>query len=98
VVGPWFLPTLLHEWHAETRVEYVILRATLAEELARVLWRDGPATRQRVSAMHTAFAKVAGYARHYIETTACSAEAVHAEFLQRRGSGEFLLDTRGVRL
>jgi cytidylate kinase len=97
VVGPWFLPTLLREWHAETRVEYVILQATLAEELARVLWRDGPATRQRVSAMHEAFAKVEGYARHCINTTARSAQAVHAEFLRRRGGGEFLLDTRGMR-
>jgi cytidylate kinase len=97
VVGPWFLPTLLHEWDSGTRVEYVILQATLAEELARVLWRDGPATRQRVCAMHAAFAKVEGYARHCIDTTARSAPAVYAEFLRRRGGGEFLLDTRGRR-
>jgi cytidylate kinase len=97
VVGPWFLPTLLHEWDDGVRVDYVILQATLAEELARVLQRDGPATRARVCAMHEAFAKkVAGYARHCIDTTARSAEAVRAEFLRRRGGGEFLLDTRVV--
>jgi cytidylate kinase len=94
VVGPWFLPTLLHEWDADVRVEYVILQATLAEELARVLRRDGPATRGRVYAMHEAFAKVQGYARHCLETTARTAGAARAEFLQRRGSGDFLLDTR----
>jgi cytidylate kinase len=95
VVGPWFLPTLLREWDAGVRVEYVILQATLAEELARVLRRDGPATRARVYAMHEAFAKkVAGYARHCIDTTARAAEAVRAEFRQRRGSGDFYLDTR----
>ena len=40
VVGPWFLPRLVREWDAVARVEYVILQATLAEELARVLRRD----------------------------------------------------------
>jgi cytidylate kinase len=97
VVGPWFLPTLLHEWDAGVDVEYVILRATLEEELARVLQRDGPATRARVYAMHEAFAHVAGYTRNCLETTARSAEAVRTEFLQRRLSGAFLLDTRVVR-
>jgi len=92
VVGPWFLPTLLHEWGAVARVEYVILRATLAEELARVLRRDGPATSARVHAMHEAFSDLEGYVRHVIETTGRSAEEVRAEFIQRRR--EFLLDTR----
>lgn len=94
VVGPWFLPTLLHEWDAVARVEYVILRATLEEELARVLRRDGPATSARVYAMHKAFAHVEGYTKHYIETTARSAEEVRAEYLQRCRRGEFLLDSR----
>jgi cytidylate kinase len=94
VVGPWFLPTLLREWNAVTRVEYVILRTTLEEALARVLRRDGPATSARVYAMHEAFADVEGYEKHVIETTARSAEEVRAECIQRRRREEFLLDTR----
>jgi len=94
VVGPWFLPTLLHEWNAVARVAYVILHATLAEAQARVLRRDGPATRARVHAMHEAFADVGGYAQHCIETTARSAEEVRVEFIKRRRRGEFLLDPR----
>jgi cytidylate kinase len=98
VVGPWFLPTLLRacDAGAGAGVEYVILQATLEEALARVLRRDGPATRARVYAMHEAFAAVEGYAKHCIDTTARSAEAVRAEFLQRRRNGEFLLDPRIV--
>jgi cytidylate kinase len=93
VVGPWFLPTLLHEWGAVARVEYVILQTTLAEELVRVLRRDGPATSARVHAMHKAFADLGGYARHIIETTGRSAETVRAEFIQRHRRRDFLLDT-----
>lgn len=94
VVGPWFLPTLLREWDAVPRVEYVILRATLVEELARVLQRDGPATQPRVYTMHDAFAELAGYAQHVIETTGQSPEDVRAECLSRRRRHEFVLDTR----
>jgi cytidylate kinase len=94
VVGPWFLPTLLHECGTVARVAYVILRATLEEELARVLRRDGPATRARVLAMHEPFAELEEYARHVIETTGRSAEEVRAAFIQRRR--EFWLDTRGL--
>jgi cytidylate kinase len=97
VVGPWFLPTLLHEWRTVPRVAYVILQATLAEELARVLRRDGAATSARVRAMHKAFADLGGYARHVIDTTARSAEAVCAEYLQRHQRREFLLDTMGAK-
>jgi cytidylate kinase len=98
VVGPWFLPTLLREWDAVARVEYVILRATLAEALARVLRRDGPATSARVHAMHEAFSDLAGYAKHIIETTGRPAEAVRAECIQRRQRREFLLDSKGLLL
>jgi cytidylate kinase len=94
VVGPWFLPTLLREWDAVPRVEYVLLRATLAEELARVLQRDGPATQVRVSTMHDAFAALAGYTQHIIETTGRLPEDVRAECLSRRRRHEFVLDTR----
>jgi cytidylate kinase len=94
VVGPWFLPTLLHEWDAMARVEYVILRATLEEELARVLLREGPRTSARVHAMHEAFADLEGYAKHCIETTARPVEEVRAECIQRRRRGEFLLAPR----
>jgi cytidylate kinase len=98
VIGPWFLPTLLHEWDAVACVEYVILRATLEEELARVLRRDGPETSARVHAMHKAFADVEGYAKHCIETTARSAEEVRTEFIQHRRRGKFLLDPRVLAL
>jgi cytidylate kinase len=94
VVGPWFLPTLLRECGAVPRVEYVILRATLAEELTRVLRRDGPATQARVYNMHDAFADLEGYAKHVIETTGRSAEDVRAECIHRRRRHAFLLDTR----
>jgi hypothetical protein len=75
-------------------VEYVILRATLEEELARVLRRDGPATQTRVYNMHDAFAELAGYAKHVIETTGRLPEEVRAECLYRRRRYEFLLDTK----
>jgi len=94
VIGPWFLPTLLREWDAVARMEYVILRATLEEELARVLRRDGPATQTRVYNMHDAFAELAGYAKHVIETTGRLPEEVRAECLYRRCRYEFLLDTK----
>jgi cytidylate kinase len=94
VVGPWFLPTLLREWDAIARVAYVILQATLAEALARVLRRDGPETSARVHAMHEAFAGVEGYAQHCIDTTARSAEEVRTAFIERHRRGEFWLDPR----
>ena len=94
VIGPWFLPTLLREWDAVAHIEYVILRTTLEEALARVLRRDGPGISPRVHVMHEAFAALGSYAEHVIETTARSAEEVHAEFIQRRYRGEFLLDVR----
>jgi cytidylate kinase len=94
VIGPWFLPTLLGEWDGVARVEYVLLRATLEEALARVLRRDGPATRARVYAMHEAFTEVEGYAQHVIETTGRVPEEVRAEYIERRRSGAFLLYTR----
>jgi hypothetical protein len=72
----------------------VLLRATLAEELARVLQRDGPATQVRVSTMHDAFAALAGYTQHVIETTGRLPEDVRAECLLRRRRHEFVLDTR----
>jgi cytidylate kinase len=96
VVGPWFLPTLLREWETVTRVEYVILRATLAEESARVWKRDGPATQARVYNMHDAFADLRGYARHVIETTGRLPEEVRAEYLDRRRRHEFVLDPTAV--
>jgi cytidylate kinase len=96
VVGPWFLPTLLHAWDTEIRVEYVILQATLAEALARVLRRDGPATQARVYTMHEAFAELTGYARHSIETTGRSAEDVRTEYRERHHRGEFWLDQRAL--
>jgi cytidylate kinase len=96
VVGPWFLPTLVREWDAVARVEYVILQATLAEELARVWRRDGPATQSRVYNMHDAFAELTGYTRHTIETTGRLPEDVRAECLSRRRRHEFVLDTRAL--
>lgn len=94
VVGPWFLPTLLHEWEAVARVAYVILQTTLEEALARVLRRDGPESSRRVDAMHKAFAAVEGYTKHCIDTTGRSIEEVHAEYIERHHRGEFWLDPR----
>lgn len=91
VVGPWFLPTLIREWAGVRRIEYVILRATLEEELARVLARDGPATIARVHAMHEAFSEAEGYETHILETTGRTVEEVRAEFVQRRHTGAFVL-------
>lgn len=96
IVGPWFLPTLLREWDAVVRVDYVILQATLAEALVRVLRRHGPATQHRVYNMHDAFADLREYAHHVIETTDRSPEEVCAEFLRRRHRQEFLLDPSGI--
>jgi hypothetical protein len=94
VIGPWFLPTLVHEWDPVIRVEYVILQATLTEALARVLRRDGPAIQSRVYNMHDAFADLEGYEQHVIETTARLPEEVYAECLHRRQRHEFLLKTK----
>jgi cytidylate kinase len=95
VVGPWFLPALIREWDAVAHVEYVILRATLEEELRRVLKRDGPVTSHRVRNMHDAFADLEEYEPHVIETTQRTPNEVRAEFMRRRQSQEFVLDTRG---
>lgn len=96
IVGPWFLSTLVSEWDTVPRVEYVILRATLEEELARVLKRDGPATSVRVHNMHEAFSDLEGYEKHTIETTRRSTEEVRAEFLKRRQRREFVLDSNNL--
>jgi len=96
VVGPWFLPTLVREWNAVADVEYLILRATLTEALARVLRRDGPSTQARVYSMHDAFTDLAGYGQHVIETTGRLPEDVRAEYLDRRQRHEFWLDTRAL--
>jgi cytidylate kinase len=96
VVGPWFLPTLAREWGALARVEYVVLRATLAEELRRVLKRDGPVTSHRVCNMHEAFADLKEYETHVIETTQRTPDEVRAECIQRRQRQEFVLDTRSL--
>jgi uncharacterized protein YndB with AHSA1/START domain/cytidylate kinase len=96
VVGPWFLPALLEEWTNVARVDYVILRATREEALARVLQRDGPSTSHRVHAMHGAFEEAEGYAGHVIETTGRSAEQVRAELIARRRAGGFAVSAPGT--
>ena len=95
VVGPWFLPTLVRDWDAVAHVEYVILRATLEEELRRVLQRDGPITSHRVRNMHDEFVDLEAYETHVIETTQRTPDEVRAEFIQRRRRQEFVLDSQG---
>ena len=92
VVGPWFLPTLVRDWKAVAHVEYVVLRATLEEELRRVLQRDGPSTSHRVCNMHDEFTDLEEYEPHVIETTHKTPDEVRTEFIQRRQRQEFVLD------
>jgi chloramphenicol 3-O-phosphotransferase len=91
VVGPWFLPVYAREL-AGCTVDYVVLRATLAETLRRASGRPEPVPESIVRHMHPAFRELHGLERCAVETTDFELEHICAEIERRRERGEFRLD------
>ena len=102
VFGPWWVPTLIEEYGAEVPVEYVVIRASLVDELERASKREGkelstlrPAGRpfrEVVEAMHPKFADLGKFEEHVLETEGLSIKEVFAEYSRRHDLHEFDLD------
>lgn len=97
IVGPWFLPTLVAELPSEAPLEYVVLRAPLAETLERVRRRDGAGASARVAHMHRAFADLGDYAQHAVDAAAADPAGVLARVREGRARGRFALAPGAVR-
>jgi cytidylate kinase len=96
VVGPWFLSVATLELPFGIEVEYVVLYASLGQVLHRVRKREGPGASARVRHMHRAFSNLDPYASHLLDTSELSAEQVLACFLQRRASGDFVVNLEAL--
>ncbi len=96
------MPTLIEEYGAAVPVEYVVIRASLVDELERASKREGkelstlrPAGRpfrEVVEAMHPKFADLGEFEEHVLETEGLSIKEVFAEYSRRHDLHEFDLD------
>jgi len=94
VIGPWFLPTFLAEVAPSgVRVDYVVLRAPLAETLARAMARAEARADDDVIVrhMHSAFADLGAFEAHAVDTGAQPLAATRELVERRRARGDFSL-------
>jgi predicted kinase len=98
IVGPWFLPVVAAELAStDVRVEYVVLRVSLAEAVRRATTRAQPGPEAVVRRMHAAFEDLGAYAAHVLDTTDLSIDEAAAELARRRAAGAFRLDLSATR-
>jgi chloramphenicol 3-O-phosphotransferase len=93
VVGPWFLPVFAGELPA---VEYVVLRADLAEVLARNRGRAGGVGDDVVRHMHAQLRELGAYERHALDTTGMRPDDAIAAIVTGRRAGRFALAPIGA--
>ena len=101
VILPWALLVLLEEFKSVVSVEYIVVRASLDEELKRAAKRREditirPAGRpfpEIVRVMHPQFADLGELEKHVLDTQGLTSEQVFAKCQQSRNKGEFDLET-----
>ena len=96
VILPWALPVLIEALQSETLVEYIVLRASLDDELKRATERHHPTLISSVKHMHPKFADLGALEKHVLDTEGLSSEQVLAKCEERRKKGEFNLDIKEV--
>ena len=90
VLGPWVVPILLDEWDGFD-VDYVVLRTTLDDALARVAVRDTPEIEPVVRKMHAQFADLGPHERHVVDTHGRSIDDVVERVSVGLSAGTFRL-------
>ncbi|HJQ82578.1 MAG TPA: AAA family ATPase [Candidatus Binatia bacterium] len=99
VVGPWFIPVFLREVDAPgIEVEYIVLRAPLAETLGRAMSRSKaiPEHDQIVRHMHAQFADIGDLEPHVVDTANQTSTDTLKIVSERRLSRRFVLSKRST--
>ena len=101
VILPWALLVLLEEFKSEVPVEYIVLRASLEDELKRAANRKedirihaGRPFTEIVKVMHPKFADLGALEKHILDTEGFTSEQVVAKCEEKRNKGKFDLDLR----
>jgi len=96
VILPWALLVILEEFKSEVPVEYIVLRASLDEELKRAanrkedirLHAEVPFA-EIVKVMHPKFADLGALEKHVLDTEGFTSEQVVAKCEEKRNKGKF---------
>ena len=101
VILPWALLVLLEEFKSEVPVEYIVLRASLEDELKRAANRKedirihaGRPFPEIVKVMHPKFADLGALEKHILDTEGFTSEQVVAKCEEKRNKGKFDLDLK----
>ena len=101
VILPWALLVLLEEFKSEVPVEYIVLRASLEDELKRAANRKedirihaGHPFTEIVKVMHPKFADLGALEKHGLDTEGFTSEQIVAKCEEKRNKGKFDLDLR----
>ena len=101
VILPWALLVLLEEFKSEVPVEYIVLRASLEDELKRAANRKedirihaGRPFPEIVKVMHPKFADLGELEKHVLDTEGLTSEYVFAKSEERRNKSKFDLDLK----
>ena len=99
VILPWALLVLLEEFKSEVPVEYIVLRASLEDELKRAANRKEDIRlhgevpfAEIVKVMHPSFADLGELEKHVLDTEGLTSEQVISECRKRRKNSEFDLE------
>jgi len=101
VILPWALLVILEEFKSEVPVEYIVIRASLDEELKRAanrkedirLHAEVPFA-EIVKVMHPKFADLGELEKHVLDTEGLTSEQVVTKCEEKRNKGKFDLDLR----
>ena len=103
VILPLALLVLLEKFKSEVFVEYIVLRASLEDELKRATNRKedirihaGRPFPEIVKVMHPKFADLGALEKHVLDTEGFTSEQVVAKCEQIRNKGKFDLDFKEV--
>ena len=101
VILPWALLVILEEFKSEVPVEYIVLRASLDEELKRAANRKEDIRlhgevpfAEIVKVMHPSFADLGELEKHVLDTEGLTSEQVFAKCEEKRNKGKFDLDLK----
>ena len=96
VILPWALLVILEEFKSEVPVEYIVLRASLEDELKRAASRKedirihvGCPFPEIVKVMHPKFADLGALEKHVLDTEGFTSEQVVAKCEEKRNKGKF---------
>ena len=88
VIGPWYLPLLTREL-AGVDVDYIVLRTTLEDALARVADRNAPEMDEIVRKMHAPFVDLGPLERHVVDTHGRTFSDILSEVARRQSAADF---------